>query len=122
MLKLSRVCLLIFMITAIGLCWVGQQVELVTTSYQIAQKERELMELTWARSHLEYRVLTLESPTQLDYRLNQADRKLSFRDPTRVVGVRQPMQEENQSYLAKKQKIGFLEFFIHSAEAKQPQK
>ncbi|MBI1976692.1 MAG: hypothetical protein HYS56_04200 [Candidatus Omnitrophica bacterium] len=120
MLTVPRVCFLILMITATALSWVHQQVELVTTSYQIAQKEREVMDLESVRSRLQYRVLTLESPVQLDKRLHQADRRLSVREPARVVR-KDPSLGTSRTGLAKagNQKNGFWEFFVHSAEAKE---
>lgn len=122
MLTLPRLCFLIFMVTGIALCWVHQQVELVTTSYQIAQKEKALMELEWTCSHLRYRVLTLESPVQLEQRLNQAATKLTFRDPIRVVRAKESPPKVYAHSSAVSGARGLWEFLVRSAEAKQSAK
>lgn len=120
MLTLPRICFLILMTAATALSWVHQQVELVTTSYQIARKERQVMELESVRSRLQYRVLTLESPVQLDRRLHQADRKFSVRTPVRVVRKESsPGSTKTNLAKTKNQGSGFWEFFVHSAEAKE---
>lgn len=118
MLTLPRLCFLIFMVTGIALCWVHQQVELVTTSYQIAQKEKTLMDLEWACSHLRYRVLTLESPVRLEQRLNQAATQLTFRNPIRVVRAKEPPNAYAHSSGAR----GLWEFLVRRAEAKQSER
>ena len=121
MLTLPRLCFLIFMVTGIALCWVHQQVDLVTTSYKIAEKEKSLMELEWTCSRLRYRVLTLESPIQLEQKLNQAATKLTFRDPVRIVRVK----ESSKSYAhssASSGARGLWEFLVRSAEAKQSER
>ncbi len=109
------------MVTGIALCWVHQQVKLVTTSYQIAQKEKALMELEWTCSRLRYRVLTLESPIQLDQRLNQAAAKLVFRDPIRMVRAKESPKVYAHSSAASRAR-GLWEFLVRSAEAKQSEK
>lgn len=126
MLTLPRFCFVIVIATIFSLGWVHQQVKLVTTSYEIAQKEKELSNLELIYSRLRYRVLTLESPNHLDEKLHQTDKKLSFRDPIRVVHV---TEESKRTKLAKNknsahssliaERYGFWEFFLHSAEAKQ---
>ena len=121
MLTLPRLCFLIFMVTGIALCWVHQQIELVTTSYQIAQKEKALMELEWTCSRLRYRVLTLESPMQLDQKLNQAATKLTFRDPVRVVRLKASPKVYARSFTTSGAR-GLWEFLMRSAEAKQSAK
>lgn len=121
MLTLPRLCFLIFLVTGIALCWVHQQVKLVTTSYQIAQKEKELMELEWTCSRLRYRVFTLESPIQLDQRLNQAAAKLTFRDPVRVVHLKKIPKAYAHSSTTSGAR-GLWEFLVRSAEAKQSEK
>ena len=118
MLTLPRFCFLILMVMGIALCWVHQQVKLVTTSYQIAQKERALMELEWTCSRLRYHVLTLESPIQLDQRLNQAAAKFTFRDPVRVVRAKElPKTYAHSSTVSGAR--GLWDFLMRTAEAKQ---
>ncbi len=109
------------MVTGVALCWVHQQVELVTTSYQIAQKEKALMEMEWTCSRLKYRVLTLESPVQLEQRLNQAATQLTFRDPIRVVRAKESPKGNAHSPAASGVR-GLWEFLMRSAEAKQSEK
>lgn len=117
MLTLPRLCFFIFVATGISLCWVHQQVELVTTSYQIAQKGRELTILESTRSHLRYRVMEMESPAQLDQKLDRSDTQLAFRDPARVVHLKRPRKQYVRSARTSPLR-NVWEFFARSAEAK----
>ncbi len=116
--RLSKILACAFTLTAIALCWVHQQISLVTTSYEIAKKEDQLSELILVRSQLEYRVLTLESPNQLDQRLHQVDRGLSFVDPLHIVKMEKVDTKEIQAKEIARRSSSIWEFLVRTVEAR----
>jgi len=82
-----RSALCIMFLTAIGLIYVHQQVELVKLSYSIGIKERCLKEMLDHRESLSYNIDNLEAPLRLEQVLSSQKIDLAFPRSAHVVDM-----------------------------------
>ena len=116
--KLSKFIILLTLITITSLFYVHQEIELVKYSYKAQSNQAKLDDLLDQRKNLEYNVIALKVPRNLEYQLKANNIELVMPERWQVVNVaglvkgKTEEKERSLPYL-----YAFLKFFASGREA-----
>lgn len=117
--SLSKLLTTIMLIATISIFFVHQQTELIKQSYELRSNQNKLDDLLDRNRILEYNVIALKAPTNLESRLTAYDIKLVSPERRQVVRLANSSIEKESKAIqnSQPQMASFLSFFTLSREA-----
>ena len=122
--KITKITVIILLITFIALSQVYLQTEIVKLGYQIKERQDQYQQLVDNNNVLKYNIFVLESPYNLEKNICLADSRVNIVRPSQVMNLyaiqnSQLVQEESQGLLKHPVFLAIKKFFAgRPAEAK----
>ena len=106
--KLTKFLLTLIFVTTLSICYVHQQIELVKHSYEVRSNQQKLNDLLDQTRILQYNVIALETPVNLEKRLEANDVNLIQPQRGQVVHIAGRNTREDE---LREKKSGVYSFF-----------